>query len=203
MLVLSLKPSADELDRLAPLGRPVTIVGADVPGWATVRIDDECAARTATEHLLELGHRRIAYVGGAPRACSTSPRPTPGWPGYRASLAAAGSPHDPSLEVDGEFTWPAGPRPGRHCSTRPDRPTAIFAASDEMAIGVLRAARELRLRVPEDLSVIGIDDHELAAFFDLTTVAQPVHEQGRRRGPAGARRARPPRRPRRAGTPSR
>ena len=61
----------------------------------------------------------------------------------------------------------------------PDRPTAIFAASDEMAIGALRAARELGLRVPEDVSVIGIDDHEMASYFDLTTVAQPVHEQGR------------------------
>jgi DNA-binding LacI/PurR family transcriptional regulator len=68
---------------------------------------------------------------------------------------------------------------GQQLLDRPDRPTAIFAASDEMAIGVLRAARELHLRVPEDVSVVGVDDHELAAFFDLTTVAQPVLEQGR------------------------
>ena len=65
VLVLSLKPSLEELARLAALGRPVTIVGAEVADWATVRIDDEAAARTATQHLLDLGHRRIAYVGGA------------------------------------------------------------------------------------------------------------------------------------------
>ena len=99
--------------------------------------------------------------------------------GYRASLLSAGLPHDPSLEVDGAFTLPGGTEAGRQPLVRPDRPTAIFAASDEMAIGVLRAARELHLRVPEDVSVVGVDDHELAAFFDLTTVAQPVLEQGR------------------------
>ena len=92
---------------------------------------------------------------------------------------SAGLPYDPSLEVDGAFTLAGGTDAGRQLLVRPDRPTAIFAASDEMAIGVLRAARELHLRVPEDVSVVGVDDHELAAFFDLTTVAQPVLEQGR------------------------
>ena len=95
------------------------------------------------------------------------------------ALHDAGLAHDPSLEVDGEFTMAGGIAAGRQLLGRPDRPTAIFAASDEMAIGVLRAARELSLRVPEDVSVVGIDDHELAAFFDLTTVSQPVLEQGR------------------------
>ena len=177
VLVLSLQPSADELTRLAALDRPVTFVGADVPGWATVRIDDECTARMATEHLIELGHRRIAYVGGPGVLDFTAPNARQA--GYRASLVSAGLPYDPSLEVDGAFTLAGGTEAGRQLLVRPDRPTAIFAASDEMAIGVLRAARELHLRVPEDVSVIGVDDHELAAFFDLTTVAQPVLEQGR------------------------
>ena len=97
----------------------------------------------------------------------------------RLPAARQGWPHDPRLEVDGAFTLAGGTEAGRQLLDRPDRPTAVFAASDEMAIGVLRAARELGLRVPEDVSVIGIDDHELAAFFDLTTVAQPVLEQGR------------------------
>ena len=176
VLVLSLQPSDDELARLAALDRPVTFVGADVPGWATVRIDDECTARMATEHLIELGHRRIAYVGpGVLDFTAPNAREA----GYRASLVSAGLPYDPSLEVDGAFTLAGGTDAGRQLLVRPDRPTAIFAASDEMAIGVLRAARELHLRVPEDVAVIGVDDHELAAFFDLTTVAQPVLEQGR------------------------
>ena len=177
VLVLSLQPTADELKRLSHLGCPVTIVGADVPGWATVRIDDENAARTATAHLAGLGHRRIAYVGGPGVLDFTAPMAREA--GYRGALRDAGLTYDPSLEVDGEFTLAGGIAAGRRLLERPDRPTAVFAASDEMAMGVLRAARELSLRVPEDLSVVGIDDHELADFFDLTTVAQPVQEQGR------------------------
>lgn len=179
VLVLSLKPSDDELARLDRLGRPVTIVGADVPGWATVRIDDEAAARTAVGHLVGLGHRRIAYVGGATEGVLDFTAPAARLAGYRDALAEAGLPHDPLLEEDGEFSVAGGVRAGHALLERSDRPTAVFAASDEMAMGVLRSARELGLRVPEDLSVIGVDDHELAEIFDLTTVAQPVHEQGR------------------------
>ncbi|GAB6985137.1 LacI family DNA-binding transcriptional regulator [Nocardioides pyridinolyticus] len=179
VLVLSLKPSPDELARLDKLGRPVTIVGADVPGWATVRIDDEAAARCATSHLAGLGHQRIAYVGGAVDGVLDFTAPAARVAGYRGALAEAGLDHDPTLEADGEFSAAGASRAGLALLDRPDRPTAIFAASDEMAIGVIRAARELGLRVPEDVSVIGIDDHEMAEFFDLTTVAQPVHEQGR------------------------
>jgi len=177
VVVLSLQPSTVELNRLAALDRPVIFVGADVPGWSTVRIDDVQAARTATEHLIGLGHERIAYVGGPGELDFTAPNAREA--GYRDSLREAGLTHDPSLEVDGGFTLAGGTAAGRQLLTRPDRPSAIFAASDEMAIGVLRAARELDLRIPEDLSLVGIDDHELADFFDLTTVAQPVLEQGR------------------------
>lgn len=179
VLVLSLKPSDDELARLDGLGRPVTIVGADVPGWATVRIDDEAAARCATGHLAGLGHERIAYVGGATEGVLDFTAPAARVTGYRNALAEAGLPHDPSLEADGEFSVAGGSRAGRKLLDRADRPTAVFAASDEMAIGVLRTARDLGIRVPEDLSVIGIDDHEMAEVLELTTVAQPVHEQGR------------------------
>jgi len=179
VLVLSLKPSPDELARLEKLGRPVTIVGADVPGWATVRIDDEQAARSAVQHLAGLGHRRIAYVGGATEGVLDFTAPAARLAGYRSALAEAGLRHDRRLEADGEFSVAGGSRAAQALLRRQDPPTAIFAASDEMAIGVLRTARELGVRVPDDLSVIGIDDHEMAEIFDLTTVAQPVHEQGR------------------------
>jgi DNA-binding LacI/PurR family transcriptional regulator len=179
VLVLSLKPSPDELARLDKLGRPVIIVGADVPGWSTVRIDDEAAARSAVQHLAALGHHRIAYVGGATEGVLDFTAPVARLAGYRAGLADAGIRHDPTLEADGEFSVAGGTRAAVGLLERADRPTAVFAASDEMAIGVLRTARELGLRVPEDLSVIGVDDHEMAEIFDLTTVAQPVHEQGR------------------------
>jgi len=179
VLVLSLKPTEEELDRLARLGRPVTIVGADMPGWATVRIDDREAAASATAHLVELGHRRVAYIGGATEGVLDFTAPTARLAGYRTTLEAAGIEPAPELEQDGEFTIAGGARATRTLLGLPDPPTAIFAASDEMAMGVLRAARDLGVRVPEDLSVVGLDDHELADYFDLTTVAQPVLEQGR------------------------
>lgn len=179
VLVLSLKPSRDEMARLTDLGRPVTVVGADLPGWSTVRIDDEEAASTATQHLVDLGHRRIAYMGGATEGVLDFTAPSARLAGYRRTLKNAGLPLDDDLESDGDFTVAGGLRAGHELLACADRPTAVFAASDEMAIGVLRAARELGLRVPEDVSVVGIDDHEMASYFDLTTVAQPVHEQGR------------------------
>lgn len=179
VLVLSLKPSPGERDRLSRLGRPVTIVGADLPGWATVRIDDEEAATTATRHLVDLGHERIAYIGGATSGVLDFTAPSARLAGYRRTLDRAGLEQPPGLEEDGEFTAAGGQAAALRLLARPDRPTAIFAASDEMAIGALRGARELGLRVPEDVSVVGVDDHEMARYFDLTTVAQPVHEQGR------------------------
>ena len=192
VLVLSLQPSADELDpaRAARTGRSPSSAPTCRAGPRSASTTSR-PPRTATEHLIELGHRRIGYVGGATEASSTSPLPTPGRPATARPCVAAGLPHDAEPRGRrGVHRWPAGPTRGRQLLARADRPTAIFAASDEMAIGVLRAARELDLRVPEDVSVIGIDDHELAAFFDLTTVAQPVLRAGPGGGPAGARRAR-------------
>ena len=98
--------------------------------------------------------------------------------GYRRSLEAAGLEVDPRLIVNGESTVEGGMRAGAELLSLPDRPTAIFAQSDEMAMGVLHTIRRAGLRCPEDISVIGFDDHELSTVFDLTTVAQPAHDQG-------------------------
>lgn len=179
VLVVGLRPTADEQARLAETGRPVAIVGAASTGLYSVSIDDEHAARLATAHLVDLGHRRIAYVGGSLDTLDFV-APSARLAGYRAVLRERAIRHYPELEDIGGFSVIGGRAAGRRLLARPDRPTAVFAASDEMAIGVLRAARELGLSVPDDLSVVGIDDHELAGFFDLTTVAQPVREQGRR-----------------------
>ena len=179
VLVLGLRPTPDEQARLAQTGRPVALVGAATTGLYSVSIDDEHAARLATAHLVGLGHRRIAYVGGSLDTIDFV-APSARLAGYRAVLRERAIRHCRDLEDVGDFTVAGGRAAARRLLDRPDRPTAIFAASDEMAIGILRAARELGLVVPDDLSVVGIDDHELAGFFDLTTVAQPVREQGRR-----------------------
>lgn len=179
VLVLSLTPTEEEVAALSKLDRPVAIVGALVPGWGSVRIDDEEAARTAVRHLLDLGHRRIAYIGGALEDQLDFAAPLHRLEGYRAEMREHGVAVAPDWETDADFTVRGGLAAMHRLLAADVRPTAVFAASDEMAIGAVHAARAAGLRVPEDVSVIGIDDHEMAEFFELSTVAQPVLEQGR------------------------
>ncbi len=178
VLVLSLNPTDEEVAALAKLDRPVAVVGATVEGWSSVRIDDVETARIAVRHLVELGHRRIGYVGGSLEEQLDFAAPLDRLNGYRAAMADAGLTVEPSMEVVGDFTVRGGLAATRLLLDVEPRPTAVFAASDEMAVGAVHAVREAGLRVPEDVSVIGIDDHEMAEFFELTTVAQPVREQG-------------------------
>jgi DNA-binding LacI/PurR family transcriptional regulator len=98
--------------------------------------------------------------------------------GYATALTEAGIGVDRDYDVDGDYTVDGGERAMASLLACPNLPTAVFAQSDEMAMGALRAIRKVGLRCPEDVSVVGFDDHEMAALFDLTTVAQPVHEQG-------------------------
>jgi DNA-binding LacI/PurR family transcriptional regulator len=153
--------------------------GTVVPGWPCVRIDDVLAARTATTHLLELGHRRIAHISGDPSDELAFTTHLDRRRGYRDALAAAGVAPMPGLDVDAEFTVPGGSRATEELLSRGDPPTAIFAACDEMAMGAIATLRQAGLRVPADVSVIGIDDHDLAGVVGLSTVAQPAAEQGR------------------------
>ena len=179
IVVLGLTPTAEEQEWLERNAPPVALVGSTIPGWPGVRIDDELAARTAVDHLLDLGHRRIGYVGGALEDPLHFSTPRARLSGYRHALSAAGVTPDPDLEDRGDFTVVGGVEAASRLLDLPEPPTAILCASDEMALGVLRTARVRGLRVPGDLSLVGIDDHEYAALVDLTTVRQPVHEQGR------------------------
>jgi len=157
---------------------PVVMVGECVRQWPAVRIDDVAAARTATEHLLSLGHRRIAHIGGDGSDGLAGNVHVDRRQGYHLSLRAAGIEPDPTLDVKGDFTVAGAIRATGELLRHPEPPTAIFAACDEMAMGAMTVLREAGLRVPEDVSVIGIDDHDMAAVVGLTTVAQPAAEQG-------------------------
>ncbi len=180
VLILALTPNEEERASLTRLDRPVAVVGSRVPGWSSVRIDDVGAARTAVRHLLSLGHRRIAYLGGSLDDPLDFAAPLDRLTGFREEMAQAGLAVRPDWELVADFTARGAWAVTQELLGREgERPTALFAASDEMAIGAVRALRRAGLRVPQDISVIGIDDHEMAEFFELTTVAQPVHEQGR------------------------
>jgi len=176
VLVLGLRPDADEVTALSAARGPVAIIGVAVDGWPSVRIDDEATARCAMRHLCKLGHRRIGYIGGDRNDPLHSVAPTDRHRGYRTELAAAGLAPEPALEAIGGFTVRGGIAAMEQLL--PARPTAVFAASDEMAMGAAHVIRRAGLRVPQDISVIGIDDHELAELFDLSTVGQPVGTQG-------------------------
>jgi LacI family transcriptional regulator, repressor for deo operon, udp, cdd, tsx, nupC, and nupG len=178
VLILSLTPTDEEVRALAKLDRPVAVVGASVAGWASVRIDDNETARIAMQHLIDLGHRQIGYIGGSLEEQLDFAAPLDRLHGYRAAMECAGLEVHPAWEAIGDFTVRGGLAAMRLLLEVEPRPTAVFAASDEMAVGAVHAAREAGLRVPEDISVIGIDDHEMAEFFDLSTVSQPVHQQG-------------------------
>ena len=182
VMVLALRPTPEEIAWLERTGSPTVVVGGAVPGWSSVRIDDVETAGDAVRHLVGLGHRRIAHLGGVPdpeHAGLDFSTPGDRLLGYRTAMAEAGLPVEAGWEATGDFTALGGHTAARRVLEAPTRPTAIFAGSDEMAIGATHAVREAGLRVPEDVSVIGIDDHELAAYFDLTTMAQPAAELGR------------------------
>jgi LacI family transcriptional regulator len=144
---------------------------ADVP---TVGSANWNGGLAATRHLLALGHRRVAVISGPADVLCSRARVD----GFRSALDGAGVPVDPSFVRYGNFFVEGGYEHGMDLLGRPDRPTAIFAGSDFQALGVLRAARELGLRVPEDVSVVGYDDLPVIQWIGppLTTVRQPLQE---------------------------
>lgn len=179
LLVLCIPLTDAEADAVRELGVPGAVIGARVPGLASVRIDDVAGAEAAVEHLLGLGHRRIAVMSGAPDEPMHFTAPTDRARGYRRALRRHGIDADPALDVPGDFTMVGGEAAMRRLLDLPTPPTAVFAESDEMAFGAMRAIRAAGLVVGRDVSVVGFDDHEMSDLLGLTTVSQPVARQGR------------------------
>ncbi|MDE2309030.1 MAG: substrate-binding domain-containing protein, partial [Xanthomonadaceae bacterium] len=167
------------LKRLREAGVPHASVSPAHRGKAIigVRMDEQQAARAMVEHLLALGHRRIAHVVGIADHGASRWRLA----GYREALAAAGIAEDPVLVVQGAFTFGSGVEAARKLFALKKRPSAVFAANDDMAAGVMWAAGEYGIKVPHDLSVCGFDDIPLARQLwpALTTVRQPAREMGK------------------------
>jgi LacI family transcriptional regulator len=167
-------------EELRILGVPLVVVdpagspALDVP---TVGAANWAGGMAATEHLLSLGHRRIGLIAGPPRLLCSRAR----FDGYRAALEGAGLTVDDSLVVPGDFHAESGFTGCNALLDLPEPPTALFAASDQMALGAIEALRQRGLRVPEDMSVVGFDDLPEVRWSapPLTTVRQPLADMGK------------------------
>jgi DNA-binding LacI/PurR family transcriptional regulator len=179
VLLVNLPLAPSEVDALLALDIPVCTVGIEAEGFHSVSIDDVAAATTAVQHLINLGHQRVALIAGDTEDATLCGAPRDRRTGYRVALEASGLPLDQNLEARGDFTAMGGARAAAELFARRRPPTAIFAESDEMAIGAMGTLSRLGLRVPEDVSVVGFDDYPLAKVLDLTTISQSVADQGR------------------------
>ncbi|GHE57111.1 LacI family DNA-binding transcriptional regulator [Streptomyces spiralis] len=163
-------PRIEQFTRAVPT---ITIDGSRTDATEVVAVDQALAARLATRHLLDLGHETVWHLAGPEEWLEAAARRD----GWRATLEEAGRPVPPPLE--GDWSPASGYRGGLVLARIPEV-TAVFVASDEMAFGVIRALHEQGRRVPEDISVVGVDDIELAEYCSpsLTTVAQPFGQMG-------------------------
>ncbi len=158
--------------------RPAVAVGERLDGASSIAIDNRLAARRAVEHLIELGHERIGLVTGPRMADLPTPVPEQRRLGYEDALRDAGLRIDPSLATEGDGSAGGGARALSRLLAGSSPPTAVFCMTDEMAFGALEAARRAGVTVPDDLSVVGFDDHDLADALGLTTMRQSVSEMG-------------------------
>lgn len=168
-----------EVDMLKSLAKPIVGIGGDIPGISTLSIDDVGAVRMATEHVIGLGHTRIMHLGGDLGEQMDFRVHAQRLAGFRSALDDAGIPAGDDFRSTA-FSIPGGYDIALSILADPrSRPTAIVAGCDEIAIGVIVAARQLGIQVPAQLSVIGVDDHNLAEMFGLTTIRQQPGIQGR------------------------
>lgn len=179
LLFTSATLASPVVDEAVAQGIPVALLNRDADGVEADRVlsDNRAGGALAAEALLRLGHRRIALIAGEPGTSTARDREA----GFRAALAAAGAPLDERLRRVGDYAHASGHRLALELLEGEPRPTAIFCANDVVAFGVLDAARRLGLAVPEQLSVIGYDDIEMASWelFSLTTIRQPLSEMAR------------------------
>jgi LacI family transcriptional regulator len=168
----------DDLLRIYAEGAPIVLLG-QLPqtGIASVDVDNVGGARLATKHLIDLGHKRIALITNAPLVYTAS---ADRLAGYQRALAEAGIAFDQALVREGDFSPQGGYTAMRDLLEHKPLPTAVFVASDTVALGALQAIRQKNLRVPADMALVGFDDIPLGGFVDppLTTVRLPAYDLG-------------------------
>jgi len=183
VLIISLPPRDEDVQLLADSQIPIVLVDANHPSLTSLNrvvTDDMSGGRIATQHLIELGHRRIGYISDLFESPFKFTASYDRYLGYREALASANIPLQSDYVRSGEHGRAVAKKLALDMLALREPPTAIFAASDTQAMGVLEAARELNLRIPQDLSVVGYDDIEVAEYLGLTTIRQLLFESGKR-----------------------
>lgn len=178
LVVVGFPVEEAERKRLELLNVQVVAAGGQHAVYPHVSIDDFRAGAQAVGHLVTLGHKAIGMIEAMDP--DQSPSPSQRSAAYYSALEEAAIPVDPQMIVRVDWGGEHGAEAMGQLLTVRNRPTSVYAHSDEVALGAIRTIRRAGLRVPEDISVVGIDDHPLAGLTDLTTVRQPVREQGRR-----------------------
>jgi len=177
VLLISLPPNDEQAKRFAHSNIPTVLIDAYHPDLCCVTPDDFQGGRLATQHLVELGHRKIAYLSDY-LTTPFHPSMRLRYQGYRETLENADISFDPKYQIEGNRGRLNARVMAKQLFTMEDPPSAVFAASDTQAIGVIDAASEMGIRVPEDLSVIGYDDIRDASYLDLTTIDQHLVKSG-------------------------
>jgi DNA-binding LacI/PurR family transcriptional regulator len=178
LVIISLSPSDEDVERFRNSGVPIVLVDARHPEVPRVVVDDVSGGYLATRHLLDLGHRQIGFLGDDYPNPFNFTSSHHRYTGYRKALLEAGVDAQPEYHVTGEHGRDVANELTHRLLSLETPPTAIVAASDIQAMGSLEAARETGVPVPDALSIIGYDDIEIAEYLDLTTIHQPLFESG-------------------------
>ena len=177
VILLSPKISANQLSEI---GKNYSVVqcceykkGVNIP---RVSVDNVEAARTAVSYLINNGHRHIAMISGYKDVLSAVQREE----GYRLAMEEAGLGWDENMIINGDYTYKGGEKAAREFISMKKKPTAIFAISDNMAVGAVKAIKEEGLKIPEDIAVVGFDNTQIASVYDprITTISQPRYKLG-------------------------
>src|SRR6266566_1551184 len=178
LLIISLSPDDAAARRFRELGTPVVLIDAYSPLLTSLVVNNVEGAYQAVKRLIELGHRQIGFINGEIEGNFKFNTANDRLIGLHRALGEAGLLFEPEQVLISEWSRKGGKHAALQLLTQQKRPTAIFAASDVQAVGALEAARELGLRVPEQLSVIGFDGIEISELLELSTMQQPLQEMG-------------------------
>ena len=183
LVMVDVALGAESAQRLSKIGAKIVTISGKSNHYSSVSLDEHHAAATATQHLIDRGHTRIGVLCGEPLSAGFH---VPGvrLEGFCRAIRTAGLDDDPSLQRSGNFSMEGGAEAMAALLDLPSPPTAVFAMSDEMAFGALSEMRLRGLTAPNDMAIVGFDNHRMAESMGLTTIHQPVEAIGEMAGRA-------------------